>query len=51
MFQIVKRNGGKYVTITGIIKKFNEYTNSVILENNTEIRIEDIIDISVKDRS
>ena len=39
-----KKNGGKYVTVKGIAKKVND--NSIILEDKTEILIEDIIDIT-----
>lgn len=39
-----KKNGGKYVTVKGIVKKVND--NSIILEDKTEILIEDIIDIT-----
>lgn len=40
-----KKNGGKYVTVKGIVKKVND--NSIILEDKTEILIEDIIDITI----
>ena len=39
-----KKSGGKYVTVKGIVKKVND--NSIILEDKTEILIEDIIDIT-----
>ena len=39
-----KKNGGKYVTVKGIVKKVND--NSIILEDKTEILIEDVIDIT-----
>ena len=40
-----KKNGGKYVTVKGIVKKVND--NSIILEDKTEILIEDVIDITI----
>lgn len=40
-----KKNGGKYVTVKGIVKKVND--NSIILEDKTEILIEDVIDIII----
>lgn len=40
-----KKNGGKYVTVKGIVKKVND--NLIILEDKTEILIDDIIDITI----
>ena len=41
-----KKEGGEYRTISGIVKKIDTYNQQIILENSTEIRIEDIIDIT-----
>lgn len=41
-----KKDGGKYTTITGIVKKIDRYKRIIILEDNSEIPIYDIIDIS-----
>lgn len=41
-----KKEGGKYATITGIIKKIDEYKQVIILEDKTEIPIKEIINIS-----
>ena len=41
-----KKDGGKYVTITGNVKKIDEYRNVLILENKAEIPIDEIIDIN-----
>lgn len=41
----LKKNGGSYVTISGNVKKIDEYENLLVLENNKEIPISDIIDI------
>ena len=38
--------GGKYISITGIIKKLDSNKQIIILEDKTEIKINDIIDIS-----
>ena len=40
-----KKDGGKYVTVTGNVKKIDEYRNVFVLENKTEIPINEIIDI------
>ena len=41
-----KKEGGKYITITGIVKKIDVYEGSIYLMDNTNIPINDIIDIS-----
>ena len=41
-----KKNGGKYVTITGNVKKIDEYRNVLVLDNKTEIPIDEIIDLN-----
>ena len=41
----LKKDGGKYVTVTGNVKKIDEYRNVFVLENKTEIPINEIIDI------
>ena len=43
----LKKEGGKYVTLTGNVRKIDEYRNVVVLEDKTEIPINDIIDIRV----
>lgn len=40
-----KKEGGKYVTVTGNVIKIDEYKKKMILENNIEIPISEIIDI------
>ena len=42
----VKKDGGTYISITGIVKKINLYSQNIILEDKTEIPISEIIDIS-----
>lgn len=39
------KSGGSYVSVNGIIKKYDEYEKSVILTNNKIVRIADIISI------
>lgn len=41
-----KKQGGSYITSTGIIKKVDEYKQLIVLEDKTEIYINDIIDIT-----
>ena len=42
----INKQGGKYKTINGIIKKIDNYEKKLILTSNTEIFIKDIIEIS-----
>lgn len=42
-----RKAGGEYVTITGIIKKVDGYNHVIVLENRTEIPINEIIDIDM----
>ena len=42
----LKKDGGNYVTVTGNVRKIDEYRNVLVLEDNTEITINDVIDIS-----
>ena len=41
-----KKDGGKYVTITGNVKKIDEYRNVFVLDNKMEIPIDEIIDLN-----
>ena len=41
-----RKDGGEYVTVTGIVKKVNNYNGCIYLIDNTEIQIKDIIEIS-----
>lgn len=41
-----KKNGGEYVTVTGLVKKVDLYNQYIYLVDNTEIPINEIIDIS-----
>lgn len=42
----LKKNGGSYKTVTGNVKKIDEYKKTIILENELEIPISEIIDIT-----
>ncbi len=41
-----KKNGGEYVTVIGLVKKVDLYNQYIYLIDNTEIPINEIIDIS-----
>ena len=40
------KNGGAYVNTTGVVKKIDLYNQTIILEDKTQIPINEIIDIS-----
>ena len=40
-----RKDGGKYVTVTGNIKKIDEYKQVLVLEDQNEIPINDVIEI------
>lgn len=40
------KNGGIYISVTGVVKKIDIYNQNIILEDKTEIPINDILDIS-----
>lgn len=42
-----KKDGGKYVTTTGIIKKLDRYNHVIILEDKIEILLNDILLIDI----
>lgn len=41
-----KKDGGTYVTVTGKVKKIDEYKQIIVLEDGREIPILDIVDIT-----
>lgn len=41
----LKKDGGKYVTVTGIVRKIDEYRQVIILEDKTEIPIHETISV------
>lgn len=40
------KDGGIYISVTGVVKKIDTYNQNIILEDKTEIPINDILDIS-----
>jgi len=42
----IRKSGGSYVNITGIVSKVNTYNQCIYLVDNTEIPINEIIEIS-----
>lgn len=40
-----RKSGGRYITIRGIIKKYDEYERSIILTDNSIVKIEDVLSI------
>lgn len=42
-----KKKGGKYVTVTGVLKKIDGYTHQFVLENGEEITLEDIVSLNL----
>lgn len=41
----LKKDGGEYVTVTGNIRKIDEFNQLIIMQDETEIYIEDVIEI------
>lgn len=41
----LRKDGGKYITVSGRVRKIHEYRNIVIFEDGTEIPVHDISDI------
>ena len=42
----IKKDGGSYVSISGIVKKIDDYRRAVLMQDGNRIRIEDIINIT-----
>ena len=40
-----KKSGGAYITVTGCVKKVDEYEHVVVMRNGTKIPIDDIAEI------
>lgn len=40
-----RKAGGEYVTVTGEVKKIDEYEHLIILRNGQKIPVEDVIDL------
>lgn len=43
-----RKEGGKYNTISTIVKKYDEYNALLILDNNTEIPIKHILSLTIE---
>lgn len=43
----IRKAGGEYVTVTGDVKKVDEYTKTIVLETGDRIQIEDIIELVI----
>lgn len=41
-----KKQGGQYVTVTGIVRKIDFYRKLILLEDSRKIPLQDVIDIS-----
>ena len=41
------KDGGRYITVKGNVNKVDNYKNVIILSDNTEIPINDVVDIIV----
>ena len=39
------KDGGRYVTVSGTVKKIDMYGRVILMDNGTRIRIDDIVDI------
>ena len=40
-----QKEGGAYITVSGIVKKTDAYTHKIVLEDGTGIGVEDILEI------
>ncbi len=40
-----RKEGGAYVTIDGVVKKFDEINHTIVLTNKMQIPIDDLLDI------
>jgi len=43
-----KKEGGAYITVTGAVKKIDDYEGVIVLVNGKKINIQDILDIEGK---
>lgn len=41
----IRKKGGAYLSVSGIIKKINTYERVIVLEDGTTISVDDILDI------
>jgi len=45
LFTYFQKEGGAYITVSGIVKKTDAYTHKIVLEDGTGICVEDILEI------
>lgn len=43
-----RKKGGKYVTVTGVLKRIDSYTHQFVLENGEEIPVEDVVSLDIE---
>ena len=43
-----RKSGGAYVTVTGVVKKVDEYRGRIVLEDGREIDFADIVELKVE---
>ena len=43
----LKKDGGEYVTVTGNIRKIDEFNQLIIMQDETKIEVDSISDITV----
>lgn len=41
-----RKDGGAYLTITGTVKKLDDYERQIVLQDGTKVPMDDILDIS-----
>lgn len=42
-----RKKGGKYVTVTGVLKRIDSYTHQFVLANGEEIPVEDVVSLDM----
>lgn len=42
-----RKEGGEYVTHSGIVKKIDKYKNMIVMKDGAGIRIDDVLDIDI----
>ncbi len=43
-----QKSGGSYVCVTGKVKKIKEYENVIVLQDGTQIPIDDLLEVEEK---
>lgn len=42
-----RKAGGSYVTVTGVVKKIDEYGHKIVMENGASVEMEDLVGIEM----